>query len=141
MAHLGTFEIPENELNFSYARSSGAGGQNVNKVSSKAILQWNIKANSTLPPSVKTRFCIKFSNKISSEGVVTIQSENYRDQPKNKEDCLKKLEEMLVSVARAPKRRIGTKPTRASKERRVSEKKRNGAKKSLRQIKNSQDYS
>lgn len=116
--------IPDHELAFTFARSGGPGGQNVNKVASKAVLRWDIAANSSIPEAVKERFRNTFGNRIASEGEVVITSDEYRDQPRNMEACRSKLADMLRSVEKPPKVRRATKPTRASKERRISSKKR-----------------
>lgn len=128
-------EIPEDELVFSFARSGGPGGQNVNKVASKAILKWDIDSNQTISAEVKERFRKSFGNRISSEGIVVISSDEYRDQPRNIETCRQKLAEMLRSVEHPPKKRRPTKPTRASKERRLATKKRDSEIKAGRRVK------
>lgn len=119
--------IPDHELEFSFARSGGPGGQNVNKVSSKAILKWNIDANASIPEAAKARFRTSFGNRIATDGNVVITSDEYRDQPRNIENCCEKLSEMLRSVEKPPKVRRATKPTRGSKERRLAGKKRDSA--------------
>lgn len=115
-------EIPEDELTFTFARSSGSGGQNVNKVNSKAILHWNIEENTSIPFEVKSRFIARYQNRISKDGFVVIASEEHRDQNKNVELCIQKLNAMLESVRVPPKKRRATKPTRGSKERRLQSK-------------------
>ena len=115
--------IPDEELQFSFARSGGPGGQNVNKVASKAILHWNVAANATLPPAVKLRLQGQQARRISVEGFLVIQSQRYRDQPRNIEDCREKLREMVLAALHLPKPRRATRPTRGSKERRLTAKK------------------
>ncbi len=115
--------IPDNELEFTFARSGGPGGQNVNKVASKAVLRWNIQKNTTIPQAVKDRFCATYGNRITGDGEVVIMSDEYRDQPRNMESCREKLAGMLRAVAKPPKVRRATKPTKASKERRIASKK------------------
>ena len=78
-----TFRIPENELRLSFARSSGPGGQNVNKVSSKAILHFDVQQSPSVPPGVRERFLTTYASRITNAGEVVIHSEEYRDQPKN----------------------------------------------------------
>ena len=121
--------IPEEELHFSFARSGGPGGQNVNKVNSKATLRWNPSASAALPEDVRGRFLAKFANRLTNEGEIVITSQKSRDQPKNVADCLEKLREMLAAVAVPPKKRRPTNPSRASKKRRLADKKAQGAKK------------
>jgi ribosome-associated protein len=124
--------IPDHELIFTSARSSGPGGQNVNKVESKVILSWDVTQSSALPPSVKARFLEAFANRINSSGTCVIQSDLFRDQPRNREECLRKLEQMVRAVLQPPRRRIATRPTRASKERRMAIKRRRSDVKKLR---------
>ncbi|MDG2470456.1 MAG: alternative ribosome rescue aminoacyl-tRNA hydrolase ArfB [Pirellulaceae bacterium] len=121
--------IPLREFDFWFARSSGPGGQNVNKVNSKAFLSWNVKNSPTLPAAVKIRFMNQFSRRISKEGVLIIKSQRFRDQGRNNADCLTKLTEMIQMVAIPQKSRIPTKPSRNSKQRRLDGKKVNSEKK------------
>lgn len=116
------------ELSFSFARSSGPGGQNVNKVNSKALLRWNF-AGSQIPIDVKERFRKAFGSRLTKEGELLVTSDRFRDQARNHDDCLEKLREMLLTVAYPPKKRKKTKPTRSSQERRHSSKKKQGEKK------------
>lgn len=115
--------IPDNELLFSFARSSGPGGQNVNKVNSKAILHWSLEKNRNLASDLKQRFIEKFSNKINSRGEVVIACDTHRDSHRNIEECRQRLKKMLLAVLTPPKKRIKTKATKASKERRIQGKK------------------
>jgi ribosome-associated protein len=125
-------EVPYTEMNFSFARSGGPGGQNVNKVNTKVTLHWNVETTPSLPFGVKTRFCDKYKRRINSKGELVLYSQRYRDQGRNVADVMDKLREMLLSVATQPKARKKTKPTRSSQRRRVDDKKRRGAKKNLR---------
>lgn len=124
--------IPEEELWFTFSRSSGPGGQNVNKVNSKATMHWNIAESPSLPAGVRERFMAKFKNRVTSEGVLMLTSQRYRDQPKNVADCREKLAEMLNLVLQPRKPRRTTKPTRGSRERRLESKRRRSAKKDTR---------
>ena len=124
--------IPIREMNFSFARSSGPGGQNVNKVNSKAVLHWNIADSASISGEVRERFVDQFSNKMDSIGNVVLSSDRYRDQQRNMDDCLEKLTEMLKLVAVPPKKRKATKPTRGSKERRLTGKKNTSERKTMR---------
>lgn len=121
--------IPPSEFEFTFTRSSGPGGQNVNKVNSKAVLRWNPTTSPSLPPAVRDRFLSHYRSRLTNDGELIISSERYRDQPKNIDDCLEKLRAMLFTVARPPKTRKKTKPTRASKQRRLDSKRRDGEKK------------
>ncbi len=113
-------------------RSSGPGGQNVNKVSSKAMLRWRVLASESLPPDVRQRFLAKYGNRLTTDGDLIITSQRYRDQPRNVDDTLDKLREMIAGVAVAPKRRRPTKPTRSSVKKRVETKQARGHTKKLR---------
>ena len=114
--------IPLGELVFTFARSSGPGGQNVNKVNSKATLHWPI-SSASLPDDVRARFVAAFGGQINKQGELVLQSQRFRDQERNIEDCLEKLRGMLQRVAIPPKRRKKTRPSRASKQRRLNDKK------------------
>ena len=114
--------IPSQEFLFSFARSSGPGGQNVNKVNSKAILNWDITRSSSVSESVKSRFLVLFKGKVNQEGVLVLSSDESRDQKRNIEICLEKLRKMLIQAATPIKSRKPTKPTKASKEKRHKEK-------------------
>ncbi|MEK7355473.1 MAG: alternative ribosome rescue aminoacyl-tRNA hydrolase ArfB [Bdellovibrionota bacterium] len=118
--------IPQDELHFTYARSSGAGGQNVNKVNSKAVLRWLPATSRAMPEAVRQRFMNKFGSRLNAEGELIVTSERHRDQGRNVADCLEKLKEMIASVWTAPKKRKATKPTFGSKQRRIKAKKSRG---------------
>jgi ribosome-associated protein len=115
--------IPDEELHFSFARSSGPGGQNVNKVNSKATLHWNPTTSAALPEEVRYRFLNLYSSRITKEGEIVITSQESRDQPKNVAICLEKLKQMVIAVLTVPKKRRPTKPTKGSQKRRLNEKK------------------
>lgn len=121
--------IPLTEFEFSFARSPGPGGQNVNKVNSKAILKWAINDSQSLPESVKLRFLASYKRRISKEGYFLISSSRYRDQARNVDDCTNKLKELILSVAEEPKIRKKRKPSAAAKQRRLNEKKKISARK------------
>jgi ribosome-associated protein len=115
--------IPDAELRLSFARSGGPGGQNVNKVASKAVLHFDVVKSPSLPEGVRERFLANYRSRITTSGEVVIHSEEYRDQPRNIEACYSKLRQMILTVLRPPKRRRATKPTKGSKVRRLKEKK------------------
>ena len=107
------------EFEWGVARSSGPGGQNVNKVNSKVMLRWPLLTSEGLPVDVRDRFVAAYKRRMTTEGELVLSSERFRDQPKNVDDCLEKLRELIMSVAVAPKPRRISKPTKASKRRRV----------------------
>ena len=121
--------IPQEELEFTYVRSSGAGGQNVNKVSSKAVLRWNPNTSRAMNDSQRARFLEAFGSKLTKEGELILTSDRHRDQGRNTADALEKLREMITSIAKPPKARKATKPTFGSKQRRLKTKKVNSDKK------------
>lgn len=127
------FKIPTAELFFTFSRSSGAGGQNVNKVNTKVTLHWNALNTTALPEAVHQRFLKKYANRLNSEGEITLFSQKHRSQGLNITDVLEKLHEMIASVAVAPKTRKATKPTRSAVTKRLNEKKVHGDKKKSRQ--------
>lgn len=133
MISLGPgIRIADDELSITYVRSSGPGGQNVNKTSSKAVVRWNVRSAPGVRDDVKARFLARFGSRVTAAGDVLITSDRHRDQPRNLEDCLAKLTAMLSEVAAAPRRRKATRPGRAARERRIVEKKSRGTIKSLR---------
>jgi ribosome-associated protein len=115
--------IPEDELTWTFARSGGPGGQNVNKVSSKAILRWSLAANTSLPADVKQRLHALQRRRITTEGDLLIQGQRFRDQGDNVADCREKLREMVLQALHPPKPRRPTKPSRGAKLRRLAAKK------------------
>lgn len=114
-----SIQVLWDDLDISYARSSGPGGQNVNKVNSKVVIQWHPQK---LPEAVRQRFEVAYSSRLLTDGKIAITSQEYRDQPRNLQACLDKLKEMLAAVAKAPKKRRPTKPTKGSIERRLKAK-------------------
>ena len=121
--------LTDDELKFTFVRSSGPGGQNVNKVNSKAVLRWNVLASPGLPDAARARFLSRFGARLTEAGDLLVTSQRFRDQKRNEEDCLEKLRAMLAAVAHPPKRRRKTKPTRASIERRKEQKRETSHKK------------
>ena len=124
--------IPKREFTFQFARSGGPGGQNVNKVNTKAVLRWNVVESPSLPGAVRHRFLSRYKNRINDDGELVLSSERYRSQSRNCEDCLEKVREMVAAVRLPPKVRRKTKPTRAAKARRMDSKKRQSQKKQSR---------
>ena len=121
--------IPHDQLEFTFVRSSGPGGQNVNKVSSKAQLRWNPGKSGLLSPEVLERLQTFFPSYFTKDGDLLITSQKTRDQLKNRADCLEKLQHMLLKAGRIPKPRKPTKRTKGSILRRLDDKEKNAQKK------------
>jgi ribosome-associated protein len=132
MIPIHHIEIPESELTWTFVRSGGPGGQNVNKVASKAVLRWNLAASPSLPAEVKARLRVKYPSRITGQGELILTSQRYRDQERNREDCREKLRALIQAATVVPKGRKKSKPTRASRERRLAEKRHRSAAKTNR---------
>ncbi len=118
--------IPDRDLEWTFVRSSGPGGQNVNKVASAAQLRFLLAANSTLPPEVKRRLRRLAGRRLTDDGDIVIIARGERSQERNRRDALERLEALVERARIEPKPRKRTKPTRASKERRLEAKHRRG---------------
>jgi len=114
-------KIKESELHFSYVRSSGPGGQHVNKVSTAVQLKYNVM-QSDIPEELKQRFNDRYRNKISKNGFLTITAQSFKSQKKNKDDAVSRLEKLFSDI-KIQTKRIPTKPSRGSKVKRIEGKK------------------
>jgi ribosome-associated protein len=125
-------QIPETELSKTFVRSSGPGGQNVNKVASAVQLRYDAGRSDALSDEVKQRLTRLAGSRATSEGVIVIEAKRYRDQEKNRVDARERLAALIRRALEMPKPRKRTKPSRASIQKRLDEKKLRGEKKSLR---------
>jgi ribosome-associated protein len=121
--------VPRAELRFSFVRSSGPGGQNVNKVNSKVQLRWPVSHSNALPEDIRQRFVSRYVRRMNERGEIVLTSQRYRDRARNIEDCLAKLRDLILSVAAPPKRRRKTRPPRSVGENRLREKRATAEKK------------
>ncbi len=128
---LGPCSLADEELEISFIRAQGAGGQNVNKVSSAVHLRFDINSSS-LPDRVKERLLALRDQRISSDGVVVIKAQRFRTQDLNRDDAVARLAEMVAAVGAEPVEQRATKPTRASRQRRLEGKKLRGQVKAMR---------
>ena len=126
--------IPAAELQTSFARSAGPGGQNVNKVSSKAVLHWQVVATPSLPEGVRRRFVERYGNRINGAGELVIAADEHREQSRNLSASYERLRQMILAVLTPPRRRIKTRPSRGSVERRIQSKLRSSEKKQQRRF-------
>ncbi len=121
-----TLSLDERELHFEYLRASGPGGQNVNKVATAVQLRFDVTHSPSLASDLKGRLIRLAGKRINAEGVLVIEARRFRSQEANRADALRRLVELLQKAAVPPKQRQKTKPTAASREKRLKEKKQRG---------------
>ncbi|WHZ20269.1 MAG: Peptidyl-tRNA hydrolase ArfB [Rhodanobacteraceae bacterium] len=122
-----SIDIPESELTERFLRADGPGGQHVNRTESAVELRFDVAQSPSLPEDVRARVLARRDRRLTDDGVLVIQARRFRDQARNREDARARLVEILRSALTPPKKRVATKPTRASKERRIAGKKQRGA--------------
>jgi len=124
--------IPRSEIRFSFVRSAGPGGQNVNKVASKAVLRWPVRTSTAIPEPVRARLLTQIARRINDRGELVLSSQRYRDQAKNIDDCLEKLRGFVLAAASAPKKRRKTRVPKSAREARLRQKRANSERKKFR---------
>lgn len=127
-----TITINEDDIKVEFFRSSGPGGQNVNKVATAAQIRFDVKQSTAFPDDVRKRLLRLAGKRITEEGELVISARRFRTQEQNRRDAIERLTDLIRLAATQPKRRLKTKPTRASKSRRLDSKHRRGTIKDIR---------
>jgi ribosome-associated protein len=121
-----TLSLPESELIERFLRADGPGGQHVNRTESAVELRFDVAGSPSLPDEVRTRLLARRDRRLTFDGVLVIQGRRFRDQGRNRDDVRERLAELVRGALLPPKKRVATKPTRASKERRLAGKQQRG---------------
>ena len=121
-----TLAVPETELIERFLRADGPGGQHVNRTESAVELRFDVAGSPSLPDEIRARLLARRDRRLTAEGVLVIQGRRFRDQARNRDDVRDRLAELIRGVLVPPKKRVATRPTRASKERRLAGKQQRG---------------
>lgn len=122
-----SIDIPENELIERFTRADGPGGQYVNRTESAVELRFDVARSPSLPDAVRARVLARHDHRLTADGVLVIQARRFREQARNRDDARVRLADILRTALLPPKKRVATRPTRGSKERRLTGKKHRGA--------------